>query len=175
MSTDLKRIGKKACKEPKLVFTSLYHHVTDVDNLIACYDAFVEHGKTMTAMTGIKLMPKLNQNELWEVNKIYSAKGNLAGNELFLTRPFQQAHNNTLPAALSGSGVIPQPDLVSLVHEGILFFDEINLADKFLIELLREPINNEKYSVIKQRGTIECPCNFIFVAAMKSLRCQIRD
>ena len=38
MSTDLIRIGEKALKEPKLVFTSLYHHVTDEDNLRACYD-----------------------------------------------------------------------------------------------------------------------------------------
>ncbi len=39
MSTDLNRIGEKARKEPHLVFTTLYHHVTDVDNLRACYDA----------------------------------------------------------------------------------------------------------------------------------------
>ncbi len=39
MSTDLRRIGEKARKEPELVFTSLYHHVTDVDNLRDCYDA----------------------------------------------------------------------------------------------------------------------------------------
>ena len=37
MSTDLIRIGQKARKEPNLVFTSLYHHVTDVDNLRSCY------------------------------------------------------------------------------------------------------------------------------------------
>jgi len=39
MSTDLTRIGEKARKEPNLVFTSLYHHVTDADNLRACYDS----------------------------------------------------------------------------------------------------------------------------------------
>ena len=39
MSTDLRRIGEKARRDPELVFTSLYHHVTDVDNLRACYDA----------------------------------------------------------------------------------------------------------------------------------------
>jgi RNA-directed DNA polymerase len=39
MSTDLERIGERARKEPDLVFTSLYHHVTDVDNLRACYDS----------------------------------------------------------------------------------------------------------------------------------------
>jgi group II intron reverse transcriptase/maturase len=38
MSTDLTRIGQKARKEPNLVFTSLYHHVVDTDNLRACYD-----------------------------------------------------------------------------------------------------------------------------------------
>ena len=38
MSTDLTRIREKAQREPEAVFTSLYHHITDVDNLRACYD-----------------------------------------------------------------------------------------------------------------------------------------
>ena len=42
MSTNLGRIGEKARREPELAFTSLYHHVTDVDNLRACYDALPE-------------------------------------------------------------------------------------------------------------------------------------
>jgi group II intron reverse transcriptase/maturase len=37
MATDLKRIGKRARKQPDLVFTSLYHHIADVDNLRVCY------------------------------------------------------------------------------------------------------------------------------------------
>jgi RNA-directed DNA polymerase len=37
VATNLKWIGEKARKEPDLVFTSLYHHITDVDNLRACY------------------------------------------------------------------------------------------------------------------------------------------
>ncbi len=39
MATDLTRIREKAIREPDLVFTSLYHHIYDVDNLRACYDA----------------------------------------------------------------------------------------------------------------------------------------
>jgi group II intron reverse transcriptase/maturase len=39
MSTDLTRIGERARKAPDLVYTSLYHHVTDVDNLRDCYEA----------------------------------------------------------------------------------------------------------------------------------------
>jgi RNA-directed DNA polymerase len=39
VSTNLTYIGERARKEPDLVFTSLYHHVTDIDNLRACYEA----------------------------------------------------------------------------------------------------------------------------------------
>jgi RNA-directed DNA polymerase len=39
VSTDLTRIGERARKQPDLVFTNLYHHVTDLDNLRACYEA----------------------------------------------------------------------------------------------------------------------------------------
>ena len=38
MTTNLSWIGEKARKEPELVFTSLYHHITDVDNLRVCYN-----------------------------------------------------------------------------------------------------------------------------------------
>ena len=39
MSTNLTWIGEKARNQPDLVFTSLYHHVTDIDNLRACNDS----------------------------------------------------------------------------------------------------------------------------------------
>jgi hypothetical protein len=38
VATNLKWIGAKARKEPGLKFTSLYHHICDVDNLRVCYD-----------------------------------------------------------------------------------------------------------------------------------------
>ena len=44
VATDLTRIGDKARQEPTLVFTTLYHHITDVDNLRACYDRLPAHG-----------------------------------------------------------------------------------------------------------------------------------
>ena len=39
MATHLERRGEKARNDPKLVCTTVYHHVTDVDHLRACYDA----------------------------------------------------------------------------------------------------------------------------------------
>ena len=38
MSTAPRRIGEKACSDPQLVFTSLYHHICDVETLRACYE-----------------------------------------------------------------------------------------------------------------------------------------
>jgi group II intron reverse transcriptase/maturase len=46
VATDLTRIGERARKEPGLVFTSLYHHICDVDNLRACYDKLEAHKAT---------------------------------------------------------------------------------------------------------------------------------
>ena len=46
MGTDLTRIREKARKEPGLVFTSLFHHIYDGDNLRACYDALDAHKAT---------------------------------------------------------------------------------------------------------------------------------
>jgi len=37
VATDLTRIGERARKKPELVFTSLYHHISDADNLRAAY------------------------------------------------------------------------------------------------------------------------------------------
>jgi len=51
VSTNLRWIGEKARKEPQLVFTSLYHHVYDVDNLRACYDALP--GKRAAGVDGV--------------------------------------------------------------------------------------------------------------------------
>ena len=37
MSTNLARIGLQASAHPDLVFTSLYHHIADIDHLRTCY------------------------------------------------------------------------------------------------------------------------------------------
>lgn len=46
MATNLTRIGEKARKEPALVFTSLYHHISDEDNLRFCYETLAANKAT---------------------------------------------------------------------------------------------------------------------------------
>ena len=80
----------------------------------------------MLSMAAVKLLPKMNEDEMFELNKIYSAKGELKGNEVVLVRPFQEANNNVTEAGLFGGGRPLVPGLISLAHRGILYFDEIN-------------------------------------------------
>lgn len=51
MSTQLTRIGERARKEQKLVFSSLYHHITDADNLRACYRSI--NGNKAVGLDGV--------------------------------------------------------------------------------------------------------------------------
>jgi RNA-directed DNA polymerase len=51
VATDLTWIGERARKDPGLVFTSLYHHIYDEDNLRACYDAL--EGRKATGVDGV--------------------------------------------------------------------------------------------------------------------------
>ena len=53
MATDLTRIGQKARKEPGLVFTSLYHHISDVDHLRVCYYLLETKSQKATGWDGV--------------------------------------------------------------------------------------------------------------------------
>lgn len=63
MSTNLKWIGEKARTSPGLVFTSLYHHVSDIDNLRESYKA--QDGRKAPGIDGMtkeKYGEKLEEN-----------------------------------------------------------------------------------------------------------------
>lgn len=128
-------------------------------------------GKSMLTLAATNLLPKMTPKEMFEVNKVYSAKGELRGNEVVLKRPFQEAQSNITPSAFLGGGRPPAPGLVSMAHHGVLLADEINLFPSNLIEQLRNVLNNRTHSVQRFEGTIEYPCSLIFVAAMNPCKC----
>ena len=81
------------------------------------------HGKSMLAKAATQLLPDLERSEILEVNKIYSARGELSENQLILTRPYQEVSNGVSEAALFGGGTPIRPGLISAAHRGILFLD----------------------------------------------------
>lgn len=130
-------------------------------------------GKTMLAKAATELLPKLDDEKVAELNKIYSAKGLLRGNEIITFRPYREVHSaGVTPAALFGGGARDiRPGEISLAHHGVLFFDEINLCSSSLIEHLRNTLNDRTHTVQRQYRTVEFPCAFIFCAAMNPCHC----
>ena len=130
------------------------------------------HGKTMLSMAATNLLPALTRDEMFELNKIYSARGDLRDNEIVIQRPFQEVQATATEAALFGGGHhSPRPGLISLAHNGVLFFDEINLHKSRTIEELRNTLNDRVHTVQRVQGNLEYPCRFILVAAMNPCKC----
>lgn len=130
-------------------------------------------GKTMLASAAPALLPDLNADEIFELNKIYSAKGDLKENEVLNNRPFREAQSGgiTQAAMFGGGNYRLLPGEISLAHKGVLLLDEINLCKSSLIEQLRNTLNDHVHRVQRVRGTVEYPCNFILVAAMNPCKC----
>jgi magnesium chelatase family protein len=132
-------------------------------------------GKSMLAEAATNLLPPLDQSEVREVNRVYSARGELKGNELVLAPPFRQAGQSITRAALFGGGTDARPGLISLSHRGVLFLDEINLIDPKLIEELRQPMQDGFVQIQRARVNEELPANFLLLAAMNPCKCSWKD
>lgn len=128
-------------------------------------------GKSMLSSAATKMLPDLTSGEVFEINKIYSAKGLLLENEVITSRPYIEVSHATTEAALFGGGVPPMPGEISLAHRGVLLLDEINLFKKDIIEDLRTPLEQRKSIIQRVAGRVEYPCSFIMIATMNPCKC----
>lgn len=129
-------------------------------------------GKTMMARRMPGILPAMTYEEKLEVTKIYSIAGQLSSDRPMITvRPFRSPHHTISGAALVGGGSSPKPGEVSLAHHGILFLDELPEFSRFIIEMLRQPIEDEKVTISRLRGTISFPSKFMLLASMNPCPC----
>ena len=128
-------------------------------------------GKSMLSSAATKMLPDLTSGEVFEINKIYSAKGLLQENEVITSRPYIEVSHATTEAALFGGGIHLLPGEISLAHRGVLLFDEINLFKKDIIENLRTPLEQRKSIIQRVAGRVEYPCSFIMIATMNPCKC----
>ena len=134
-------------------------------------------GKSMLAKAATRLLPDLASEELLEVNKIYSARGELDANELILHRPYQAVSNSVTEAALFGGGSAGssvRPGLISAAHRGILFFDEVNLTSEAVLDKLRAPWQDGEHQIQRANYTVKFPSRFQFIGAMNPCSCSKR-
>ncbi|OGC38697.1 hypothetical protein A3K42_00190 [candidate division WWE3 bacterium RBG_13_37_7] len=129
-------------------------------------------GKTLLAKSMISILPPLTEEESIEVTKIYTLLGKIPpGGSLVLDRPFRSPHHTVSRAGLLGGGVIPFPGEVSLAHRGILFMDEFCEFSSNVTESLRQPIEEGKVLITRNKRVASFPSKFTLIAASNPCPC----
>ena len=129
-------------------------------------------GKTMLAKRLPTILPDMNFEESLETTKIHSVMGLIpAQSSLIVTRPFRNPHHTISDAGLIGGGQIPKPGEVSLSHNGVLFLDELPEFRKNVLEVMRQPLEEEKVTISRAATSLTYPARFMLVAAMNPCPC----
>lgn len=129
-------------------------------------------GKTMAAKCLPSILPPLTPAESMEVSKVYSVAGLLGEDEILVTRrPFMSPHHTVTQQALAGGGRTPQPGIISRSHKGILFLDEIVHFPSYILEILRQPMEDKKIHIMRSMGSCTFPADFMLAASMNPCPC----
>ncbi len=124
-------------------------------------------GKTMMAKALPGVLPPLRVDEALEVTRIYSAAGALpSGVGLVTSRPVRSPHHTASAPAIVGGGMIPKPGEISLAHHGVLFLDELAEFPRFVLETLRQPLEDHVVTIARAHGSVRFPASFMLIAAM---------
>ncbi|MEP6923182.1 MAG: YifB family Mg chelatase-like AAA ATPase [Pyrinomonadaceae bacterium] len=128
-------------------------------------------GKTMLAKRIPSILPPLEFEEALEITKIHSVAGLTNNSGLVSSRPFRNPHHTISDAGLIGGGAVPRPGEVSLSHHGVLFLDELPEFDRNVLEVLRQPMEDQKVTISRAAMSLTFPAQFMLAAAMNPCPC----
>lgn len=128
-------------------------------------------GKTLLARTLPSILPSLTFEEALEVTKIYSISGLLNNEPIITQRPFRNPHHTASHIGLIGGSAHPKPGEISLAHRGVLFLDEFPEFPRYVLEALRQPMEDGYVTIARAHGRITFPSKFMLVAAQNPCPC----
>jgi magnesium chelatase family protein len=89
------------------------------------------------------LLPAMTLAEAIETTRIHRVAGRTGDRTaLVTTRPCRAPHQTLSDAGLIGGGHVPMPGEVSLAHNGVRFLDELPECRRYVLEVLRQPLED---------------------------------
>ncbi len=129
-------------------------------------------GKTMLARRLPSILPPLDDDALLDVVAIHSVGGILpAGTTPSRTPPFRAPHHTISVAGLIGGGPGPRPGEVSLAHRGVLFLDELLELPRYVLDAMRQPLEDGRIVLARAAHSIAFPARFLLVGAANPCPC----
>ena len=129
-------------------------------------------GKTLLARSFPSILPSLSIEEALEVTRIFSVAGRLPNNQPLVTRrPFRTPHHTASAISLIGGGSYPRPGEITLAHRGVLFLDEFPEFSRYVLESLRQPLEDGVITVSRASGSLTFPAKFALIGAMNLCPC----
>lgn len=129
-------------------------------------------GKTMMAKCFASILPPLELEEAIELTKIYSISGLLSNDEPLMTqRPFRPVHHTASANGIIGGGSNPKPGEITLAHRGVLFLDEMVEFPRNVLEVLRQPLEDNEIVISRAKQSIRYPAKFMLLGAMNPCPC----
>lgn len=129
-------------------------------------------GKTMMAKCFASILPPLELQEAYELTKIYSISGLLSPDKPLMTkRPYRAVHHTASQTGIIGGSSNPKPGEITLAHRGVLFLDEMVEFPRYVLEVLRQPLEDGEVVISRARNSIKYPCKFMLLGAMNPCPC----
>jgi magnesium chelatase family protein len=118
------------------------------------------------------ILPPLTEEEALEVVALHSVAGLIDPDRPpSIRRPLRAPHHTISQAGLIGGGAGPRPGEVSLAHHGVLFLDELLELPRYVLDAMRQPLEDGRVVIARAGGAVTFPARFSLIAAANPCPC----